>query len=61
MALVFQSEYNGETISAQVFKVANGNGWVVQVFGTDSTITEHRFDDEFSANEFADLRTSTRE
>jgi hypothetical protein len=61
MALVYQSEYNGAQSSAQVFKVANGNGWVVQVFGMDSTMKEHRFDDEFSANEFADMITTTIE
>lgn len=61
MALVYQSEYNGTRNSAQVFKIANGSGWVVQVFGMDSTMKEHRFDDEFSANEFADMITSTDE
>jgi hypothetical protein len=59
MALVFQSEYVSSQAVAQVFRVANGSAWVVQITGNDSTQSEQRFATEFEANEFAEQITST--
>jgi hypothetical protein len=55
MAYIYQSEYNSEQRTAQVYKISGVNEWAVKQFENSSPhpVSEQKFSSELDAETFA--------